>query len=126
MLRAAGLSDGLALELCFRFTDDEGIRELNRNYRNQDKTTDVLAFAQREGPMGALQPENLGDVIISVPAAQRQTKGSLFDELLFLASHGLCHTLGYDHQNDADESKMNARMKDLLQECNGRGPVCAA
>jgi probable rRNA maturation factor len=45
----------------------------------------------------------------------------LLAELLFLAAHGLCHLLGYDHRDDAEEAAMNARMQDLLDESARRG-----
>jgi probable rRNA maturation factor len=103
------------LEVSLRLTDDATIHELNRAYRDKDEPTDVLAFAQREAPGGQLHPEILGDVVISVNTAARQAKTTLYDELVFLSAHGLCHLLGYDHQNDAQEAEMNARMAELLE-----------
>jgi probable rRNA maturation factor len=131
MARAAARAEGRAdLEVSVRFVDDGEIHALNRGYRKKDKPTDVLAFAQREGPGGALHPEILGDVIISVPTAARQQKRrgreGLAAELLFLASHGLCHLLGYDHRDDAEEAEMNARMAALRAEAKRRGRVSAA
>ncbi len=127
MVRAAGLSEGRALEASFRLTTDAVIHELNRGYRAKDKPTDVLAFAQREGPPGATGDEVLGDVVISVETARRQAKKrsplGLAAELRFLASHGLCHLLGYDHQTDAQEASMNARMATLLAEAGRSGRV---
>ena len=49
----------------------------------------------------------LGDVVISVDTAKRQAKGALVDELRHLAAHGALHLLGYDHETDADEARMN-------------------
>lgn len=128
MLEAAWLSEKTEreLEADLRLTDDALIQELNRDYRGKDKPTDVLAFAQREGEGGELCPEILGDIVISVHTAKAQAKGSLLDELLFLAAHGLCHLLGYDHQDDEEELAMNARMKRLMDESAGSGPVKAA
>ena len=58
-------------EVALVFCDDETIHPLNRDWRGYDKPTDVLSFSQVEGPeMG--DPNVLGDVIISVPTAQRQ------------------------------------------------------
>lgn len=111
------------LEADFRFTDDACIHELNRDYRGKDKATDVLAFAQREGEGAELSPEILGDVVISVETAATQAKDGLAAELLFLSAHGLCHLLGYDHQDDEEEAAMNARMSCLLEECKRTGPV---
>lgn len=131
MVKAAALSEGRAdLEVAVRLTTDAVIHELNRDYRQKDKPTDVLAFAQREGEGGHLHPEVLGDVVISVETAKRQApqRGTLglYAEIRFLASHGLCHLLGYDHQDDDEEAEMNARMAQLLVEADRRGRVRAA
>ncbi|HTJ44193.1 MAG TPA: rRNA maturation RNase YbeY [Kofleriaceae bacterium] len=128
MARACARTEGLAdVEVAVRFVTDAEIHALNRDYRKKDKPTDVLAFAQREGPGGALHPELLGDVIISIETARRQQKtrgaSGLHAELLFLASHGLCHLLGYDHRNDREEAEMNARMKALRDEAQRRGRI---
>lgn len=117
------------LEVSLRLTDDPTIRELNRDFRKKDKPTDVLAFAQREGPPG-VGPQLLGDIVISLATARRQAKkktpAGLFTEVRFLASHGLCHLLGYDHNDDEEERVMNARMASLLAQAPGRGPIRAA
>lgn len=126
MLRAVALTEGAdaELELSVRLTDDAAIHELNRDFRDKDRPTDVLAFAQREGEGAALHPELLGDVVISVETAERQRRGrSLQGEVLFLCAHGLCHLLGYDHQSDAEEAEMNARMEALLAEAARKNKV---
>ena len=125
MLEAAWLSEQTErqLEADLRLTDDAVIQELNRDYRGQDKPTDVLAFAQREGQGGDLCPEILGDIVISIDTAKAQAKSSLHDELVLLAVHGLCHLLGYDHQDDEEELAMNARCQRLMDESLGTGPV---
>jgi probable rRNA maturation factor len=127
MARAAARTDGrTAYEVAVRLTTDEAIRDLNRTYRGKDKATDVLAFAQREGPAGALHPELLGDLVISVETARRQAKRGLPAELLHLASHGLCHLLGYDHRDDAEEKVMNTRAAALRRVARATGRVSAA
>jgi probable rRNA maturation factor len=127
MVRAAAKTDGHAdFEVGLRLTTDKEIRVLNREFRGKDKATDVLAFAQREGPAGALHPELLGDIVISVDTARKQAKRGLAVELLHLASHGLCHLLGYDHRDDAEERAMNARAAALRVEGARRGRVTAA
>jgi len=120
------------LELALRLTDDAAIHALNRSYRAKDKPTDVLAFAQREGPGGAAARAAglLGDVVISVPTARRQARGrgpaGLHAELRHLAAHGLCHLLGYDHRDDVEEAEMNARAARLQAEAARRGRIRAA
>lgn len=106
------------LEVHLTLTTDQRIHQLNRDYRGQDKPTDVLSFSQVEGsqtfvpaPSGALA---LGDVVISVETAQRQAKGELIDELCLLAAHGALHLLGYDHETDQDEARMNALTQQAL------------
>jgi probable rRNA maturation factor len=124
MIRAAARRDARAdYEVSLRLVDDAAIHGLNRAYRHKNKPTDVLAFAQREGPGGALHPAMLGDIVISVDTARRQAKRGLYPELLHLASHGLCHLLGYDHRDDAEEREMNARAAALRLEGRRRGRV---
>lgn len=132
MARAAARTEGRTdFEVGLRLTDDAAIHELNRDYRGKDRPTDVLAFAQREAP-GArtTQPAVLGDLVISVPTARRQARrrgaAGLHVELRFLAAHGLCHLLGYDHRTDAEEAEMNARMARLLVEAARRGTIAPA
>ncbi|MDQ3367460.1 MAG: rRNA maturation RNase YbeY [Myxococcota bacterium] len=133
MVRAAARTDGRKdFEVSLRLTTDREIRVLNRDYRGKDKPTDVLAFAQREAVgaeaprTGELHPELLGDVIISVDTARRQARRGLHAELLHLASHGLCHLLGYDHNDDAEERTMNARAAALRAEAKRTGRIRAA
>lgn len=125
MARAAALAAGRrGYVVALRLTGDPEIRVLNRDYRGKDKPTDVLAFAQQEGP-GA--PDGvLGDLVISVDTARRQAKRGLPAELLHLASHVLCHLLGYDHRTDGEEREMNARAAALRAEARRRGRIRAA
>ena len=142
MVRAVWLSERTAspLEVSVRLTDDAAIHELNRDYRGRDQATDVLAFAMREASDSGLHPELLGDIVISLDTAARQAgrarrgfesaagpdDGELFAEVIFLAAHGLCHLLGYDHRSDAEEAEMNRRMGALLVESLRRGRTRAA
>jgi probable rRNA maturation factor len=117
-LRGASELDGPA-ELSIALVDDATIRGLNRDYRDKDRTTDVLAFSMREGEVLASRidgPPLLGDVIISVPTASRQArknKKPLREELTMLLAHGLLHLLGYDHQTDKQEVEMGALTRQL-------------
>jgi len=88
-------------ELSVLFTEDREMTDLNRSYRNKNRTTDVLSFAQSEGPRGELHPEILGDVVISVPTAKRQARErrhTLTEELIILLVHGVLHLLGHEHE----------------------------
>jgi probable rRNA maturation factor len=139
MLRAAARRDRRSdYEASLRLVGDAAIHALNRDYRHKDRPTDVLAFAQREvpgsgvAPMStpdapdACPPELLGDIVISVDTARRQARRGLYRELLHLASHGLCHLLGYDHRDDVEEAEMNARAAALRIEAGRRGRIGAA
>jgi probable rRNA maturation factor len=116
----------LGLTLC----DDAEISDLNRQWRGLEGPTDVLAFAIQEAPLplpAALldgedgcveaEPLELGDIVISLDTARRQAESeghSLSRELLFLASHGLLHLLGWDHPDDPSLAAMLARQEELL------------
>ena len=98
-------------EMTLSFVDDDEIHALNRDYRRVDRPTDVLSFSMREGEGGALHPELLGDVVISVETAARQAAEAarpLAAELLHLAVHGLAHLCGYDHATVDEERVMFA------------------
>ena len=105
-------------EVSILLTDDAEIRLLNHQYRHIDETTDVLAFAMREGVGADLNPQLLGDLIISVPTAQRQSivhGHSLDIELAILSVHGTLHLLGYDHQTPEEAEIMFEKQETLLR-----------
>lgn len=95
------------------------MRTLNRKYRSKDRTTDVLSFSFREGANSHIQPNILGDIVVSVPAAARQAASaghSTVREIELLLVHGLVHLLGYDHEVSAREARrMRQREQDLLK-----------
>jgi len=107
------------VELSLVFVDDEEMQRLNHTWRGQDRTTDVLAFSQREGisPPGA--EGLLGDVVISVETAMRQAKErgtSLEKELDALMVHGILHLLGYEHEAGAGPARaMRTKEKEILE-----------
>lgn len=96
-------------ELSVALVHDDEMHRLNRDYRGKDRTTDVLAFALREGEGTSVQePGLLGDVVISVPTAARQAeeRGHALDrELAELLAHGILHLLGYDHERSPAEAR---------------------
>lgn len=113
-----------AYELSLRLTDDREIQQLNHQYRQQDKPTDVLAFAALESlypdpdELQATLPLYLGDIVISIDTAQRQAEGQqhpLHIELAWLASHGLLHLLGWDHPDEDSLNRMLKQQQDLLE-----------
>ena len=95
-------------EICLglQFVDDAQIAALNERWRNKPSATDVLSFSALEADMPADSSPSveLGDIIVSVPTAERQAleqDHSLEKELCWLVSHGLLHLLGWDHPDEA-------------------------
>ncbi|SFF00498.1 probable rRNA maturation factor [Paenibacillus catalpae] len=124
-----GLNDG---EVTLTFTDNEQIHQLNREYRNIDRPTDVLSFAMQDDGTEELdiifevESEDevdpisgmLGDIVISVEKAKEQSEDyghSLEREIGFLFVHGFLHLLGYDHMDDAGEAEMTSKQEAVLQ-----------
>ncbi len=118
-------------QISLLLTDDETVRELNREYRGVDQTTDVLSFsfehwghwegddeAPRSGddgppgwPLPDDEPPPLGEIIVSVPQAARQAESQgvpLQRELALLIVHGALHLLGHDHFKDEEREAMQA------------------
>ncbi|GJL65726.1 MAG: endoribonuclease YbeY [Nitrospirales bacterium] len=107
ILNRAGVQDS---ELSLELVGNARMRTLNRQYRHQDRPTDVLAFPLWEGP--GPRTSLLGDVVISVPMAERQatTYGhSLDQEMLHLLTHGILHLVGYDHERGEREAQRMRR-----------------
>jgi len=93
-------------ELSVVLANDEQIREINRDYLQRDRPTNVISFAMQEGEDAGLQAGLLGDVVISVDTAARdaaEAEVSFESELYFLLLHGILHLLGYDHERGTDE-----------------------
>lgn len=92
------------------FCEDDEIQDLNKNYRQKDKVTDVLSFNLED-------PTLLGQIVISVPQAARQAEQigqSLDEELKFLFVHGFLHLLGYDHETPDEEAEMLEKAYKIL------------
>ncbi len=97
--------------------DDKKIRELNKTYRNIDKTTDVISFALEDNESIKMEKRILGDIYISCDTALRQAKEyghSTLREFSFLSVHGLLHLLGYDHETLKDEKIMFKKQELIL------------
>lgn len=100
-------------ELCISFIDDGHMRELNRSYRNIDRTTDVLSFPQGEGPDDTL----LGDIVISLDTARRHSVSygnTVHEEIKKLIVHGALHLLGHDHKKKKEKDVMREKERELL------------
>ena len=113
-------------EVDITIVDDEEIHQLNRDYRNVDRPTDVLSFAldeddEDEPELMEGQPHLLGDIIISAETATRQAEEfghGLEREIVYLAVHGLLHLLGYDHMDEEDKVIMRAKEEEALSAIN--------
>ena len=120
-------------EVSILFTDDDEIRQINQEFREIDKPTDVLSFPSIEyevpGDFSKLEedvadcfhPETgellLGDIVISVDRAKLQAQEyghSIEREVAFLTAHSMFHLFGYDHMEDNDRIVMEEKQNDVL------------
>ncbi len=105
-------------ELTIVLVGDADIQQLNRDYRGKNHSTDVLAFAMREGERVGGDERLLGDVVISLDTAARQARrrrASLAAEVAALMVHGVLHLLGYDHERSAPEARrMRRKERELM------------
>ena len=106
-------------ELSIVLCDDAFIRTLNRDYRGLDDPTDVLSFPQDGAVEDGAATTILGDVVISVETAARQSRARrcrLVDEVTALLVHGILHLVGCDHETSKDADEMFARAAQLEKE----------
>lgn len=106
-------------ELSIVIVDDPEMAKLNEKFLDRPGPTNVIAFSMREGPFGEVNPNLLGDVIISVETAAREAKDAdisielRFDQLLI---HGTLHLFGFDHEKTPEQAKaMRVKEKELLK-----------
>lgn len=107
----------LNYEISISFVDNEEIRELNREYRNIDRETDVLSFPLEEDESIVPIPL-LGDIIISVEKALEQSieyGHSLLREICYLTVHSMFHLLGYDHMEEDEKKIMRSKEKQVMK-----------
>lgn len=122
-------------EINLTLVDDEAIREINREYREIDRATDVLSFPmlsyEEAGDFSRLEDEEadnfnpdtgeilLGDIIISVPRVYAQAEEfghSLKREFAFLIVHSMLHLFGYDHLEPEEAAFMENKQREILNE----------
>jgi len=115
----------LELEKCefnIIIVDNERIHEINREYRNVDRETDVISFAMEDNmDIEYTDFRLLGDIYISIDKCYSQAveyNHSKVREICFLATHGILHLLGYDHMNEDDEREMFKLQNELLDGFN--------
>lgn len=105
------------VEVSVSFVGDDEIRDLNREYRGVDKSTDVLSFPMDDEFI--IDNRILGDVIINTRRVMEQAEElghSNERELSYLTVHSILHLLGYDHMEDEDKKEMREREKFAMKE----------
>jgi rRNA maturation RNase YbeY len=109
----------LPLGITIRLVDNEEGRLLNKNFLKKDKSTNVLSFignASEERKLG-IDPPFLGDIIICLPVIETEAKDqgkNLIEHLQHMIIHGFLHLIGFDHQNDQEESIMKSIENQVL------------
>lgn len=120
-------------EINVLFTDNAGIHEMNREYREIDRPTDVLSFPMVEysvaGNFDNLEEEQedcfhpetgellLGDIVLSYDKIKEQAAEyghSQLRELCFLIAHSMLHLFGYDHMEEDEREQMEQMQRDIL------------
>jgi probable rRNA maturation factor len=122
VLREEGYSD--QVEVTLIFVSESEMAAYNERFLDRGGPTDVLAFPV-EDLMPGIVPDNdpqgpplmLGDVVVAPAYVRRQADEygvSFEDEMALMVTHGILHLLGYDHANDDDAERMEARERELL------------
>ena len=116
ILNALGSPEG---ELSILVVDDSEIKTLNKNYLNRSGPTNVIAFPMKEGDFSDINPQLLGDVVISIETAGREAlQSGISSEERFtqLLVHGILHLFGFDHEkSEQDARKMEKKSNELLR-----------
>jgi probable rRNA maturation factor len=113
ILRDLGCPEGT--ELSVSIVGDRSIRIINREYLAKDRPTNVISFSLQEGECGGVNPQALGDVIISADTAAREAEEggmAFFERLSFLLLHGILHLCGYDHERSGEEEAQKMQQKE--------------
>ena len=112
-------------ELSLALVDDEEIARLNEEYLGHSGPTNVISFPMQEGDFSGVNPDLLGDVVISADTVQTQADqlGFSFDEMLdFYLIHGILHLVGFDHEAGGEEAdRMEARNLELWRALGHQG-----
>ena len=115
ILSALDCPDG---ELSIVIVDDQRIADLNETYLQHEGPTNVISFSMREGDFGDINPQMIGDVVISADTCAREAADAgiaaetRFDQLLI---HGILHLFGYEHtRSKAEAEAMEAKNEELL------------
>ena len=115
ILNALGSPEG---ELSILVVDDSEIKTLNKKYLNRSGPTNVISFPMKEGEFSDINPQLLGDVVISIETTEReamQSGISTEERFAQLLVHGILHLFGFDHdKSEHDARKMDKKGIELL------------
>jgi len=106
-----------------RLLNDKEMRKLNMQFRQKDKTTNVLSFPNDD--ISVKQTKNIGDIAISVEYVKSEAKkeGKTFDDhIVHMLAHGVYHILGYDHENNENAMIMENKEIQTLKKINISNP----
>ena len=116
-------------EIAVLFTNDDRLRDLNRQFRNKDASTNVLSFPSVQENSGLDRLLFLGDIALAFEtcASEAQADGkTVEDHVSHLIVHGLLHLLGYDHQTEEEASEMESLEVRILEGLNIENPYRTA
>lgn len=106
-----------------RLLNDKEMKKLNMQFRQKDKTTNVLSFPNDD--ISVKQTKNIGDIAISVEYVKAEAKkeGKTFDDhIIHMLAHGVYHILGYDHENNENAVIMENKEIQTLKKINISNP----
>ena len=106
-----------------RLLNDKEMRKLNMQFRQKDKTTNVLSFPNDD--ISVKQTKNIGDIAISLEYVKAEAKkeGKTFDDhIIHMLAHGVYHILGYDHENNENAVIMENKEIQTLKKINISNP----
>ena len=106
-----------------RLLNDKEMKKLNMQFRQKDKTTNVLSFPNED--ISVKQTKNIGDIAISVEYVKAEAKkeGKTFDDhIIHMLAHGVYHILGYDHENNENAVIMENKEIQTLKKINISNP----
>ena len=106
-----------------RLLNDKEMRKLNMQFRQKDKTTNVLSFPNDD--ISVKQTKNIGDIAISIEYVKAEAKkeGKTFDDhIIHMLAHGVYHILGYDHENNENAVIMENKEIQTLKKVNISNP----
>lgn len=125
------LSTGYKLNINVCLSNDEEVQQLNKDFRNIDKPTNVLSFANIDGDFFAQikreEEADLGEIVLAFETLQKEAvvkNITIYAHFCHLLVHGFLHLLGFDHQNDEDAKIMEELEVEILEAFSIDNPYC--